>query len=85
MVHRRELNGTVLVLGNQGALWGNAMTWWDHGTGSIWSQPIVELELTNEGLVDTVSIRSSEPDDLDRSPIRPSIGCPDSLRSRPTI
>ena len=27
------------MLGNQGALWGNAMTWWDHETGSIWSQP----------------------------------------------
>ena len=27
------------MLGNQGALWGNAMTWWDHSTGSIWSQP----------------------------------------------
>jgi hypothetical protein len=42
MVHRRELDGTVLVLGNQGALWGNAMTWWDHDTGSIWSQPLGE-------------------------------------------
>jgi hypothetical protein len=39
MVHRRELDGEPIVLGNQGALWGNAMTWWDHGTGSIWSQP----------------------------------------------
>jgi len=45
MVHRRELNGTTLVLGNQGALWGNAMTWWDHDTGSIWSQPIGEAIL----------------------------------------
>ena len=45
MVHRRELNGTTLVLGNQGALWGNAMTWWDHGTGSIWNQPIGEAIL----------------------------------------
>ncbi len=42
MVHRRELNGQELVLGNQGALWGNAMTWWDHDTGSIWSQPLGE-------------------------------------------
>ena len=39
MVHRRELNGQELVLGNQGDLFGNAMTWWDHGTGSVWSQP----------------------------------------------
>lgn len=27
------------MLGNQGDLFGNAMTWWDHGTGSVWSQP----------------------------------------------
>jgi hypothetical protein len=39
MVHRRELDGEPIMLGNQGALWGNAMTWWDHSTGSIWSQP----------------------------------------------
>ena len=45
MVHRRELNGNTLVMGNQGALWGNAMTWWDHDTGSIWSQPLGEAIL----------------------------------------
>lgn len=42
MVHRRDLNGQTLVFGNQGALWGNAMTWWDHGTGTVWSQPLGE-------------------------------------------
>lgn len=42
MVHRREINGQEIVFGNQGALWGNAMTWWDHDTGSIWSQPLGE-------------------------------------------
>lgn len=42
MVHRRELNGEVLVFGNQGALWGNAMTWFDHDTGTVWSQPLGE-------------------------------------------
>ncbi len=42
MVHRRELDGTELIFGNQGALWGNAMTWWDHDTGSVWSQPLGE-------------------------------------------
>ena len=42
MVHRRELDGNVLVFGNHGALWGNAMTWWDHDTGTIWSQPLGE-------------------------------------------
>lgn len=45
MVHRRELNGSEIVLGNQGALWGNAMTWWDHDTGSVWSQPLGEAIL----------------------------------------
>ncbi len=42
MVHRRELDGKELVFGNQGALWGNAMTWWDHDTGTVWSQPLGE-------------------------------------------
>lgn len=42
MVHRRELAGETLVFGNHGALFGNAMTWWDHDTGSIWSQPLGE-------------------------------------------
>lgn len=42
MVHRREVDGREIVLGNHGALWGNAMTWWDHETGSVWSQPIGE-------------------------------------------
>ena len=42
MVHRREVEGETLVFGVHGALWGNAMTWWDHDTGSIWSQPLGE-------------------------------------------
>jgi hypothetical protein len=45
MVHRRQIGGTDIVFGNQGALWGNAMTWWDHDTGSVWSQPIGEAIL----------------------------------------
>ena len=45
MVHRREVNGEAVVFGNQGALWGNAMTWWDHDTGSVWSQPLGEAIL----------------------------------------
>jgi hypothetical protein len=40
MVHRRELDGEEIILGNQGDLFGNAMTWWDHETGSVWSQPL---------------------------------------------
>ncbi len=45
MVHRRELNGEELIFGNQGDLYENAMTWFDHGTGSIWSQPTGEAIL----------------------------------------
>ncbi len=45
MVHRREVDGESIVLGNHGALWGNAMTLWDHETGSVWSQPIGEAIL----------------------------------------
>jgi len=42
MVHSRQVGEAELVFGNQGALWGNAMTWWDHDTGSVWSQPLGE-------------------------------------------
>jgi len=45
MVHRRELDGQELIFGVQGALYGNAMTWWDHDTGSVWSQPLGEAIL----------------------------------------
>lgn len=45
MVHRREIDGRPVVLGNQGDLFGNAMTWFDHETGSIWSQPLGEAIL----------------------------------------
>ena len=40
LVHERRVNGTAAVFGNQGALYKGAMTWFDHGTGSIWSQPL---------------------------------------------
>ncbi len=39
-MHDRQLEGQTLVFGNQGALYKTAMTWFDHTTGSIWSQPI---------------------------------------------
>jgi hypothetical protein len=45
MVHRRDVEGEALVFGVHGALWGNAMTWWDHDTGSVWSQPLGEAIL----------------------------------------
>jgi hypothetical protein len=74
MVHRRELDGDEIVLGNQGALWGSAMTWWDHETGSIWSQPIGEaiagplkgrtLELLPSTLTTWEAWQSANPDTL---------------------
>lgn len=45
MVHRREIGGKEVAFGNHGALFGNAMTWWDHETGSVWSQPLGEAIL----------------------------------------
>ena len=42
MVHRRSIEGEEIVFGVQGALLGNAMTFWDHDTGSVWSQPTGE-------------------------------------------
>ena len=39
MVHDRRIDGKAHVFGNQGALFMRAMTWWDHETHSIWSQP----------------------------------------------
>lgn len=72
MVHRREIDGREIVLGNHGALWGNAMTWWDHETGSVWSQPIGEaimgplsgtrLELLPSTLVRWEDWRAAHPD-----------------------
>ena len=38
-MHDRRIAGTTYVFGNHGALWMNAMTWFDHETESIWTQP----------------------------------------------
>jgi len=38
-VHDRRIDGETQVFGNAGALFMNAMTWYDHETRSIWSQP----------------------------------------------
>lgn len=74
MVHRREIEGEEVVFGNQGALWSNAMTWWDHDTGSVWSQPLGEaiagprkgtrLELLPSTLTSWASWQASHPDTL---------------------
>jgi hypothetical protein len=38
-VHDRRIDGTPHTFGNAGSLFMNAMTWYDHETRSIWSQP----------------------------------------------
>ncbi len=38
-MHDRRIDGESYTFGNHGALWQNAMTWYDHSTYSIWSQP----------------------------------------------
>lgn len=40
LVHDRRIGGDVPVFGNWGALYKGAMTWFDHETGSVWSQPL---------------------------------------------
>ena len=39
LVHDRRVDGEALTFGKQGALFKRAMTWWDHKTESVWSQP----------------------------------------------
>ncbi len=38
-MHDRRIDGVAHTFGNAGALFMNAMTWYDHETQSIWSQP----------------------------------------------
>ena len=38
-MHDRRIDGVTHTFGNAGALFMTAMTWWDHETQSIWSQP----------------------------------------------
>ena len=38
-MHDRRIDGKTYTFGNQGALYMRAMTWWDHETQSVWSQP----------------------------------------------
>ena len=74
MVHRRSVDGQEVVFGNQGDLFGNAMTWWDHETGSVWSQPLGEailgprtgerLELLGSQLTEWGAWRAAHPDTL---------------------
>jgi hypothetical protein len=74
MVHRRVIDGDEVIFGVHGALWGNAMTWWDHDTGSVWSQPLGEaiagprkgktVELMTSEFTTWGAWRSEHPDSL---------------------
>ena len=73
-MHDRRVSGEALVFGNQGGLFMNAMTWWDHASGSVWSQPWgraiagplkgVELELLPSELVPWKTWRETHPNTL---------------------
>ena len=41
-MHDRRIEDDVYTFGNAGGLYLNAMTWWDHQTKSIWTQPLGE-------------------------------------------
>ena len=72
MVHRREVEGQETLFGNHGALFGNALTMFDHETGTVWSQisgdaivgPLLgqRLELLPSSLTDWGTWRRSHPD-----------------------
>ncbi len=74
MVHARTVNGETFVFGNQGGLFQNAMTWWDHNSGSVWSQvwgqsiagPLkgTTLELIPAGIVPWGTWKTRHPDTL---------------------
>jgi len=41
-VHNRRIDGATDTFGNEGALFMNAMTWWDWEAGSIWRSRGIE-------------------------------------------
>lgn len=73
-MHDRRIQGTARVFGNQGWLYMRAMTWWDHETRSIWSQPIgtalagplrgIQLRLLPSALVPWDTWRAEHPGTL---------------------
>lgn len=73
-MHDRRIDGQTYTFGNAGGLFMNAMTWWDHETESVWSQPWgraiqgklkgVELFLLPFQLTTWSSWRAEHPDSL---------------------
>lgn len=70
-MHDRRIKSRARIFGNQGWLYMRAMTWWDHETGSIWSQPIgtaligplrgTQLRLLPSALVPWAAWRTEHP------------------------
>ncbi len=73
-MHDRRIDGAAHIFGNAGALFMNAMTWYDHDTRSIWSQPWgraiigslkgVQLNLLSSQLTTWASWKAEYPDTL---------------------
>jgi hypothetical protein len=73
-VHDRRIDGEPNTFGNAGGLFMRAMTWFDHETQSIWSQPWgraikgphknIELFLLPSKVTTWASWRSEHPDTL---------------------
>ena len=72
LVHLRNVGDATATFGNHGALYKGGMTWYDHDTGSVWSQPTgqaiagplagASLELVPSQLTTWEMWRSAHPD-----------------------
>lgn len=58
LVHERRIGDETLSFGVQGGLYRNAMTWYDHASESIWSQPFGRA-IAGPRTGDTLPLRSS--------------------------
>ena len=72
LVHDRRVDGATAVFGNQGALYKGAMTWFDHETGSIWSQPLGKAVVGPRSGVSLNLMPSQSPGDLHGSNFIPT-------------
>lgn len=73
-MHDRRIDGTPYIFGNASVLFMNAMTWYDHETHSLWSQPWgraiigklkgIQLELLPFQLTTWSSWREQHPETL---------------------
>ncbi len=73
-MHDRRIDGVAHTFGNYGALYIRAMTWYDHETESVWSQPLgtaiqgsykgVRLEMIPAEVVPWTTWEKEHPDTL---------------------